>query len=125
MDRTNPDPDGDPGCTEAKRASQQRKSVLICPGCGREALATGDWDREPTDREDRVDLLCPDCRTHLATRGSDPKTEHGRGTPAPMLPGTTFPQLAVSAGLHVTAVQLDLWTRFWTPSTARHGRGRS
>ncbi|EMA39031.1 hypothetical protein C447_07738 [Halococcus hamelinensis 100A6] len=125
MDRTNPRPDGGSGCAGAERASQRRKSVLVCPGCGREALATGDWDRESTDRESRIDLVCPECRTRLATRRSDPGTEHGRETPAPMLPGTTFPHLAVSTGLHVTAMQLDLWTRLWAPSTARHGRGRS
>ncbi|RJT07453.1 hypothetical protein D3261_02260 [Halococcus sp. IIIV-5B] len=127
MDQTNPHPDSGSGCAEVKdRLSQHRKSVLICPECGREAPATGGWVREQTDREDRITLVCPTCGTHLAVRGrctSDTNSSQDVSTSA--MSGTTLPQLAVSAGLQATALQLDLWTRLWTRPNSNRDRGRS
>lgn len=127
VDQTNPHRDGGSGCAEAERhLSQHRKSVLICPECGREAPAEDDWVREQTDREDRIALGCPTCGTHLAVRGnSSSSANFGQDVPTPAVSGTTFPQLAASAGLQATALQLDFWTRLWTRSTSNRGRGRS
>ncbi|RJT08048.1 hypothetical protein D3261_01555 [Halococcus sp. IIIV-5B] len=127
MDQTNPHPDGGSGCAEADQdLSQHRKSVLICPECGHEASAVGDWVRDQTDREGRVALVCSICGTHLAVRGRSPSDrDPSHDISALMMPGTTLPQLAASAGLQATALQLDLWTRLWTRSTSSRGRGHA
>lgn len=127
VNQTNPHPDDGSGCAEAERhLSQHRKSVLICPECGREAPSAGDWAREQTNREDQIALICPTCQTHLAVRGSGTSDANSsQDIPPPAMSGTMLPQLAASAGLQATALQLDLWTRLCTHSNSNRGRGRS
>lgn len=44
------------------------KSVLVCPECGHESLASGDWD--VVERESGAVYECPVCHRTIARRGT-------------------------------------------------------
>lgn len=52
------------------------KATLFCPECGHRSRVDGDWNAVETVRA--LHLVCPDCRTEVATRPSDAGSPRSR-----------------------------------------------
>lgn len=102
----------------------QQKSVLICPSCDREELATGNWIVTTPSDENCTIIVCPTCETQLATQGlvdENSRTETETSTPENVATGMSY--LVFAAWLEATTIYFDIWSRMWSQALVRRRTG--